>query len=86
MFVKDSWHIIFGGENMMKDVIMSTVELYNWRTGEQCQLKDLPFQVTAHSGIVMDDLPVFCGGNSPPVGNQCFKLNKADQSWIKVGF
>ena len=67
-------------------------ELYNWQTGEQCQLKDLPYGVAAHAGMVMDDIPAFCGGyfdvcvgGALLADNRCFKLNKTDQSWIQVG-
>ena len=83
--LEPAWHLILGG-NGPPFFYLSTVELYNWQTGEQCQLKDLPYGVAAQAATVMDDVPVFCGGDSGRYENRCFKLNKADQSWIQVGY
>ena len=76
--------MIFGG-NRPPSGYLKTVELYNWQTGEQCQLKDLPYEVAGQAATVIDDVPVFCGGVSLTYENRCFKLNKTDQSWIQVG-
>ena len=78
-----AWHLIFGG-NHPPSGYLATVELYNWQTGEQCQLKDLPYQVAGQAATIMDDVPVFCGGLSVTYENRFFKLNKTDQSWIQV--
>ena len=85
MILESAWHIIFGGYAPEFSPI-ATVELYNWQTGEQCQLKDLPYGVTEHTGTVIGDVPVFCGGYSVNAENRCFKLNKTDQSWIQVHY
>jgi hypothetical protein len=81
--------LILGGNGPTLGTWLKAVELYNWQTGEQCQLKDLPYGVAAHAGIVMDDIPAFCGGESVAneyiIDKRCFKLNKTDQSWIQVG-
>ena len=82
--LEPAWHLILGGNG--PGTFLSTVELYNWQTGEQCQLKDLPYGVAAHSATVMDNVPVFCGGYSQAPENRCFKLNQTDQSWIQVGY
>ena len=76
--------LILGGNG--PGTFLSTVKLYNWQTREQCQLKDLPYGVAAQAATVMDDVPVFCGGDSGRYENRCFKLNKTDQSWIQVGY
>jgi hypothetical protein len=33
-------------------------------TGDQCLLPDLPIEIFDHSATVIDDVPVFCGGQS----------------------
>ena len=34
-----AWHMIIGGKN---NEDLASVEAYNWKTGEQCFLTDLP--------------------------------------------
>ena len=81
------WHLILGGQGSV-DPTTASVELYNWQTGEQCQLPDLPYNITAHTGTVLDGVPVFCGGytglESNPVENKCYKMDMNDKSWIQV--
>ena len=84
LILDSAWHMIFGG-NRPPSGYLKTVELYNWQTGEQCQLKDLPYEVAGQAATVIGDVPVFCGGVSQTYENRCFKLNKTDQSWIQVG-
>ena len=55
--------MIFGG-NRPPSGYLKTVELYNWQTGKQCQLKEIPNKLSAHVGTVMDGVPVYCGGES----------------------
>ena len=83
LFTEFSWHIIFGGNGLYET--LDSVELFNWKTGEQCFLKELPFRIAAHTGAVMDDVPVFCGGFTTESEAKCFKLNKTSQYWNQVG-
>ena len=73
---ESSWHLIFG--------YLSSVELYNWQTGGQCELNDLPFNdLSSPHGAVIDGVPVFCGGFSEGAGvKSCFKL--VDKLWTQV--
>ena len=64
--------------------MLSTVELFNWKTGEQCFLQHLPYKVAGHSGIIMDGVPVYCGGYSTEIEARCFMLNKTSQVWVQV--
>jgi len=83
-----AWHMILGGNGQSEN--LNSVELYNWQTGEQCKLESrLPFQVAAHSGIVLDGVPVFCGGVAnlgqyPDASALCYKLNKENMTWERV--
>jgi hypothetical protein len=63
---------------------LSSVELYNWKTGEQCQLEDLPHPNAGHTATVLDGTPAFCGGTSPDVEKRCYKFDKTTLSWIQV--
>jgi hypothetical protein len=78
--------LILGGQGSINPI--TAVELYNWQTGEQCQLPDLPYNISALTGRVLDGVPVFCGGftglESNPVENRCYKMDKSDKSWIQV--
>ena len=83
-----AWHMIFGGNGQSGN--LKSVELFNWQTGEQCKLANpLPFTVAAHSGAVLDGVPVFCGGIAvlgqyPETSNLCYKLNKETMTWERV--
>ena len=81
--------MIIGG-NGVGHTYLKSVELYNWKTGKQCPLKDLPYQLSAHTSTVMDGVPVFCGGEGGEVGlapqSRCFKLNQTDKSWTQVSY
>ena len=59
-----------------------TVELFNWKTGEQCQYPDLEIATREPSGIVFGDVPVYCGGETL----DCFKFLKETKTWEKVSF
>ena len=63
--------MILGGQMNLFETLKS-VELFNWRTGQQCSLGDLPTEISAHSGTELDGVPVFCGG----------KLDEEDQGSI----
>jgi len=62
---------------------ISSVELYNWKTGEQCQLKDLPEPVSCQSGTVMEGTPIFCG-NYRNTHDKCYSFNKTSKTWSQV--
>jgi hypothetical protein len=64
---------------------LNSVELFNWQTGEQCQLNNLPYGVYAPAAEVFNGIPVFCGGRSNfGAEKKCYKLNKMDNSWEQV--
>lgn len=65
---------------------LSSVELFNWQSGEQCHLPDLPYPVYGHVGTVLDGVPVFCGGDNGLIQYKCFKLNLTDLTWNRVSF
>ena len=75
LILEPAWHLILGG-NGPPFFYLSTVELYNWQTGEQCQLKDHPYEVAGQAATVMDDVPVFCGGFSTLAEKRCFNFTK----------
>ena len=81
----DFWHMIVGGSNGTS--LLDSVELFNWKTREQCMLKSkLPITISEHSGIVFDGVPIFCGGyglvNTRQKG--CYKLDKDTKNWQNV--
>lgn len=76
--------MILGGQQDIFNVLKS-VELYNWQTGEQCTLGDLPYEVSAHSGTEIDGVPVFCGGiKDEEDQSECYKYNHEADSWEKI--
>ena len=81
-FTESAWHIIVGGQGLYEK--LSSVELFNWKTGEQCLLQELPHGIAAHSGTVMDGVPVICGGFTTDTDDRCFKLNKTSHYWVQV--
>ena len=74
--------MIIGGKNSQD---LSSVELFNWRTGEQCPLKDIPIRVRIHAGTVFEGVPIICGGFSSEesIAN-CYKYSIQDKSWSPV--
>ena len=73
----------FGGNSPDGDD-KETVELYNWKTGEQCQLRSLHGGAAAHTGVVMDGRPAYCGGYSTETENRCYEFDIATTKWIEV--
>jgi hypothetical protein len=61
---------------------LKTVELFNWKTGEQCFLNDMPTERCMHVGQVLDGVPVVCGGLGPR--SDCNTYVKETGSWEKV--
>ena len=67
--------------------LLDTVEMYNWKTNEQCFLRaNLPRAVSEHTGAVIDGVPVFCGGygTSNSRLKDCYKFDRAGQTWKNV--
>ena len=66
--------------------LLDTVELFNWKTHEQCDYPaKLPIALSEQSGAVIDGVPVVCGG----FGNNqrqrgCYKLDDVTNSWQAV--
>jgi hypothetical protein len=73
---ESDWHMIIGGKN---NEDLSSVELFNWRTGQQCWLKDIPIKVRIHAGTVFEGIPIICGGFSSEesIAN-CYKYSIQD--------
>jgi len=67
---------------------ISSVELFNWETGEQCFLANLPDKFGLHAGAVLDGVPVFCGGYGPSNTRQkgCYKFDKVAKNWQNVSW
>jgi hypothetical protein len=79
------WHLIFGGYDYDTDSYVRSVELFNWQTGEQCDLpQPLPFGVSSPTAQLFEDAPVFCGGRLPENknDNRCHRFNAG--SWERV--
>ena len=79
--------MIFGGRGGQADKELK-VELFNWRTGEQCQLSEqLPFSTYGHSAAVLDGVPVYCGGlldKDDDGDKRCHKFLKETKTWEQV--
>jgi hypothetical protein len=74
--------MIIGGKN---NEDLSSVELFNWRTKEQCSLKDLPIKVRIHAGTVFQGIPIICGGYvSDETTDECYKYSILEKSWLAV--
>ena len=84
------WHMIVGGyKKFPNKEPLTSVELFNWKTGEQCYLEELPFPVRGHSGTVLDGEPHICGGTfneTTQPTKRCYKFNKEGFVWEPVSF
>ena len=79
--------MIIGGNGYIDGTTLDFVELFNWQTGEQCQIRDFYNDICAHTGTVLDGVPIICGGYRYSSGlDECYKLNKADMAWERVSF
>lgn len=59
------WHMIIGGWNDDSMDGLTSVELFNWKTGEQCEMPlGLDNKLSAHVGAVISGTPIICGGFS----------------------
>ena len=84
-FVSDSkWHLIIGGKSAANYI--SAAELYNWETGAQCRVKDLPLAFGKHSGTVIDGVPIVCGGttDAATIQTKCYKFDTKLKDWLNV--
>ena len=61
--------------------IRRTVELFNWKTLEQCRLADLSVYVQGHSGGVLEERPIFC---VQAASAECYAYNKISKHWDQV--
>ena len=78
------WHMIIGGKNVED---LSSVELFNWKTGEQCPMEDLPYGIRIHAANVFDGVPLICGGfSAEKLIESCFKYSNVQQEWTQVRF
>ena len=76
--------MIIGGSN---GTLLDTVEMFNWKTREQCYLKNkMPLTLSEHSGTVLNGVPIFCGGYGPANTRQkgCYKFDKVNKDWQSV--
>ena len=79
--------MIIGGNGYIDGTTLDSVELFNWQTGEQCQIGDFYKSVGAHSGTVLEGVPIICGGYESGHGlDECYKLNKDEMVWEQVCF
>jgi hypothetical protein len=61
------------------------VELFNWKTGQQCHHSDLPRGVRIHSGLVFEGSIIYCGGYTLEVAqSSCYRYNKEEKKWEQV--
>lgn len=75
--------MIIGGKSA-GDYI-SSVELYNWQTGEQCFLSSLPAAFGQHSGAFLEEVPMVCGGTTSSTGTvDCYQYQASTNKWLKV--
>jgi hypothetical protein len=79
-FLGPAWHLITGGS-----YANNILEAYNRKTGQQCQLENLPYDMDAHVGTVFEGVPIICGNYSYRQGDtRCQKLNTKSMIWEKV--
>ncbi len=84
LIVDKAWQLVFGGLSDFSGSVLNSVELYNWRTGQQCQLPNLTYPIAGQVSIVMNGTPAYCGGTTDANSLQCFNLDKVTRTWIKV--
>ncbi len=75
---------MFGGLSDSSGLTLNSVELYNWRTGQQCQLPNLTNPIAGQVSIVMNGTPAYCGGGTDTGSLQCFNLDKVTRTWVQV--
>jgi hypothetical protein len=84
IFLGPEWHMIFGGCDASFNLLQS-VELYNWKTGQQCQFSPLPHPIGYPVSTIMGDTAAYCGGfRSAQSVSECFMLEKSTNLWVQV--
>ena len=79
--------MIIGGND--GTALLNTVELYNWKTKQQCMLRErLPSPISETSGIVLDGVPIFCGGygKDNEIQKACYKFDPQTRAWENVSY
>ena len=81
--------MIAGGNGYPGHDRTKLVEPYNWKTGEQCTLPDMPIYSAGSEAVVMNGFPIFCGGSLDDMewksfDERCFRMDKTTKSWKKV--
>ncbi len=88
MIADPDWHLIFGGFSydldLTADIPVDSVELYNWKNGQQCQLPNLNYPVYAQPSVVMNGTPAYCGGLSNQELVQCWIFDKVTKTWMQM--
>ena len=80
--IEAAWIIIVGGYDLNSE--LTSVELHNWKTGQQCLSTSLPYGNSYISGVVMEQMPAFCGGMSSDSVSTCYKFDIAKKQWTQV--
>jgi hypothetical protein len=77
--------MILGGCDL-NNMVLQSFELYNWKTGTQCVFPSLPNPVLNPAVTIMDNTPVYCGGNGINYNyfSECFKLDQNTSLWVQV--
>jgi hypothetical protein len=85
--------LIIGGVTYSNEFpFIQSVELYNWRTGKQCQLPDFPMMICCGTAAVMGGTPAYCGGGGGGIYGGleartqfgCYKFEKNSNTWTMV--
>ena len=82
--MKPSTSFTLGGMLPKEDFVepVKTVELYNWQTGKQCKISDIPTDVLWKiNGVVLEGYPAYCGTVDD---KRCFKYDKTEKKWMEV--
>ena len=74
--------MIMGGYDL--SLPLDSVEVHNWKTGQQCRSTSLPYGTSHLSGVVMQQIPAFCGGANTNYVSTCYKFDVAKKQWKQV--
>ncbi len=60
--------------------------MYNPEKGKNCTLEDIPNGLYGHSGFVLNDIPIYCGGKTENfvLETFCYQYTVANSSWTQV--
>ena len=72
--------MIFGGDHV------KLIELYNWKSGQQCSYGEIPYGSAAFAAAVLDGVPVFCGGDGAIAYVYCQRYDKDGRKWERVSY